>query len=279
VLLGVWESVNFPICLLIIRRIFPAAERALAAGALGFLWLVPWFLIFRHPERRAPEWTAASLASPPSRAGERAITVASSLRTVLSAPGFWGVASMGLGIIPSLYFATQWFPSFFTQALAHPYDQSLAYRLSLIYFMQDVGLWGGGALVLGLTHRGVSILSARKAVIITAYVLMMGVIAAPFVRAVDACVLILCLYVCGIGAFLGNQHAFKQDVDKRQVATVAALVGAIETGFTAFVIKRIGVVSKDTLDFAPVFFSLAGLATFALIVACVFLRPKWFRIE
>jgi ACS family D-galactonate transporter-like MFS transporter len=31
-LLGIWEAVNFPICLLIISRIFPAKERTLASG-------------------------------------------------------------------------------------------------------------------------------------------------------------------------------------------------------------------------------------------------------
>ena len=30
--LGFWEAVNFPICLMIIARIFPAKERTLAAG-------------------------------------------------------------------------------------------------------------------------------------------------------------------------------------------------------------------------------------------------------
>ena len=86
-LLGFWEAVNFPICLMIIARIFPAQERSLAsgifasgaflatltapyfviyvsnaydwrmsfvlAGALGVLWLIPWLTIFRRPEQRA----------------------------------------------------------------------------------------------------------------------------------------------------------------------------------------------------------------------------------
>jgi hypothetical protein len=124
-----------------------------------------------------------------------------------------------------------------------------------------------------------SILNSRKSVIVVAYLLMLLITVVPFVQSVNACVVLLCLYVGGIGAFLGNQHAFKQDIDRRQVATVAALVGAIETGFTAFVIKRIGVVTEETADFAPVFFALAGLATFAVVIALVFLRPNWFRFD
>jgi ACS family hexuronate transporter-like MFS transporter len=92
-LLGIWEAANFPICLLLIARIFPARERVLAngifysgaiiatlvapklviylasehhwrwafffTGALGLVWVLPWLLVFRQPERRAPNWAAA----------------------------------------------------------------------------------------------------------------------------------------------------------------------------------------------------------------------------
>jgi len=47
------------------------------------------------------------------------------LRAVLGAPGFWGIALIGLGIIPSLYFATQdgrvfRLPARMTTPTAHP---------------------------------------------------------------------------------------------------------------------------------------------------------------
>lgn len=60
---------------------------------------------------------------------------------------------------------------------------------------------------------------------------------------------------------------------------VAALVGAIETTFTAFVIQRGGFITKDTADFGPVFLLLAGLAAFAWVIALVFVRPKWLKVE
>ena len=309
-LLGFWEAVNFPICLMIIARIFPAQERSLAsgifasgaflatltapyfviyvsnaydwrmsfvlAGALGVLWLIPWLTIFRRPEQRAIHWPKNNASAPEKK---NVASVLQSYRTVFKSPGFWGVALLGLGIIPSLYFATQWFPSFFTQALGHPYDQSLARNLSIIYFMQDVGLWLGGAIVLWLSRRGMSILKSRKIVIAGAYVLMLSVLLAMQTQSVTASVIIFCVYVFGIGAILANQHAFKQDVDPKQVATVAALVGFIETGFTAFVIKEVGVITNETADFTPVFLLLAGLATFAMVIVFTLLRSKWLAIE
>jgi uncharacterized membrane protein (DUF373 family) len=92
-------------------------------------------------------------------------------------------------------------------------------------------------------------------------------------------VVILALFVFGIGAFLGNQHAFKQDVIKTKVATVSALVGFIETGFTFLVLRRIGVITNQTHDFTIIFIILSALATFALLMVYLFIRPKWFKIE
>ena len=312
-LLGVWEAVNFPICLLIIARIFPAKERSLAsgifasgaflatltapyfviyfsneynwrwsfilAGALGVVWLIPWLLIFRHPEKKSALWRASVQERAKATQDKNIASVRQSYLSVLKAPGFWGVALIGLGIIPSLYFATQWFPSFFTQALGHPYDQSLARNLSIIYFMQDVGLWAGGALVLWLSRKRFSILASRKMVMTGAYVLMLSIVFAPMIQSITASVVIFCVYVLGIGAFLANQHAFKQDVDPKQVATVAALVGFVETGFTAFVIKEIGMITEETADFTPVFWLLAGLATFSVVISYTLLRPQWLNIK
>lgn len=313
-LLGFWEAVNFPICLMIIAKIFPAKERSLAsgifasgaflatltapyfviyfsnaydwrlsfvlAGSLGIVWLIPWLLIFRHPEKRALNWNAGKVSERAKKTSTKSFnSIWQSYITILKAPGFWGVALLGLGIIPSLYFATQWFPSFFTQALNHPYDQSLARNLSLIYFMQDIGLWIGGAIVLWLSRRGISILKSRKIVIAGAYVLMLSVLFATQTQSVAASVFIFCIYVFGIGAILANQHAFKQDVDSKQVATVAALVGFIETGFTAFVIQEIGLITNNAADFTPVFLLLAGLATFAVVIVFTLLRSKWLEIN
>lgn len=313
-LLGIWEAVNFPICLLIISRIFPPKERTLAAGifasgaflatlaappfviyfsnnldwrysfilagALGILWLIPWFLIFKNPEKRSAQWMQAvkEKAGKENALRESVSNILNDYGKVLKAPGFWGVALIGLGIIPSLYFATQWFPSYFTQGLGHVYDQTLAHKLEIIYFMQDVGLWTGGILVLKLSNR-MSVLKARKMVIFIAYILMMTSLFIPFIQSMTLTVILLCIYVLGIGAFLGNQHAFKQDVVKSNVGTVSALVGFVEMMFTAFVIKRIGIITGETSDFTPVFLLLAGLATFALLVVLFFIRPKWIHIS
>ncbi len=309
-LLGFWEAVNFPVCLLIISRIFPAKERSLAsgifasgaflatlsappfviyfsnhfnwrlsflvAGTIGILWMIPWLLIFRKPEDKSSQWKEKGSQQ---QSGFRPFTWLKDYKEVAGQPGFWGVALIGIGLIPCLYFATQWFPSYFTQGLQHAYNQALSFKLSIIYFMQDIGLWTGGAVVMWLAGRNFSILKARKLVITVAYGFMLTILLLPLINSEQAAVIILALFVFGIGAFLGNQHAFKQDVLKGRVGTVSALVGFIETGFTFLVLRRIGLITNETHNFTPVFLILAALATFALLVVYFFIRPKWYRIE
>ena len=311
-LLGFWEAVNFPVCLLIISRIFPASERSLAsgifasgaflatlsappfvvyfannfnwrysfilAGAAGIFWLIPWLIIFRKPEKFSEQWVEKTGHLNQINSGFNFKEYILDYLSVAKKAGFWGVSLIGLGLIPCLYFATQWFPTYFTQGLGHAYDQSLSFKLSLIYFMQDVGLWTGGAMVMWLAKK-MSILNSRKAVITIAYFFMMSVLILPFFNSVNLSVVVLALFVFGIGAFLGNQHAFKQDVLRTKVATVAALVGFIETGFTFLVLRRIGIITNQTHDFTGVFLILASMATFSLIIVYVFIKPKWFKID
>jgi hypothetical protein len=121
-------------------------------------------------------------------------------------------------------------------------------------------------------------MKSRKAVILFAWLLMMSILLTPVYNSITASVVIFSLFVFGLGAFLGNQHAFKQDVLSTHVATVSALVGFIETAFTFLVLRKIGVLTNLTNDFTVVYIILAILATFALAMVFLFMRPKWIKI-
>ena len=203
----------------------------------------------------------------------------SSLRAIVRKPAFWGVTAVGIGIIPCLYFCTQWLPSYFTQELQQSYDQALADKLTVIYLFQDVGMWVSGAVVFWFASRGVTVLKARKAVMTAGYLLMMSVLLLFIVRNPWLNVLIFSVFIFGLGTCLSNQHAFKQDVLPGQVAAVAALVGFCETLFTSFVLQRIGNIVETTGNYQMVIWLLAGCATFAILSVALLLRRKWVVIE
>jgi ACS family hexuronate transporter-like MFS transporter len=302
-LLGLWEAASFPLCLLLVARIFPHEERSFAAGlfnsgaviaslatpslvvylstrydwrfafiltgAIGVAWLVPWLLIFRRLEARAPDLAPQALAAVPRQ------SVFADAATVLRSPAFWGVALMGIGIIPGWYFVANWLPLYFTEALGMDYGQAMAGRLTLVYLFQSAGLWAGGGLVWVLARRGRSVVGARRAVIVGSFVLMLPLFLLPLVRSVPLTVVLLCLYSFGLAAWQANLQAFKQDVSVRHVGTVAALVGFLETGFAAFVVQGVGEIAHRTGGFSAVFALLGAFFSVGLAALFVLIRPQW----
>lgn len=301
--LGVFEAVNFPICLMLIANLFPARERTLAAGIfssggflatlaapkftiyfstvynwrysfiiaglLGMIWLLPWFCIYRDKKYQKESKPSGAL---------NIKSWLSCLKAIVSRPAFWGVTAMGIGIVPCLYFCTQWLPSYFIHELHQPYDMTLANQLTVIYLFQDMGMWVSGGLVLFLSSRKVSILSARKSVISLGFLLMMSCILLFFIKNPWLNVVIFAIFIFGMGLCLANQHSFKQDVMPGQVATVSALVGFCETLFTSFVLSRIGVLVESNGNYGITIWILIGCASFCLLSALLLLRGKWIKI-
>ena len=165
---------------------------------------------------------------------------------------------MGIGLIPCLYFANTWLPSYFTHALGQDYDQVLANRLTVIYLMLDIGMWVGGALVLFMAKRHLSVLNARKSVILVAYILLMLATTVPLFDNILLTTVVLCAFVFGIGAFLCNQHAFKHDILPKYTGTVSGLVGFFETTVTFFVVKEVGRLTKADPTYETSFIMLGG---------------------
>lgn len=304
-ILGVFEAVNFPLCLMIIANIFPARERTLAsgifssggflatmaapkftiwfsmnwswrysfvvAGLLGILWLIPWWRIGRN--------LVYGKSVDNCQEGSDMKSFWISFRAVIQKPAFWGVAAVGIGIVPCLYFCTQWLPTYFTHELHQVYDQSLANKLTVIYLFQDIGMWVSGAVVFWLTGRGIAVLKSRKIVMVAGWLMMMPVAVLPFVSDPWINVAIFSSFIFGMGVCLSNQHAFKQDVIPGQVATVAALVGFIETFITSVVLKQIGVWVDSSGNFTMIVWLLCACATFAILSAFIFLRQKWITVK
>jgi hypothetical protein len=101
---------------------------------------------------------------------------------------------------------------------------------------------------------------------------MLGLAHAP---SINVAVAVLCLYVFGLGAWLANQQAFKQDVTRGRVATVVGFVGFAETMLSAVLVEHVGKITQRTGAYDTVFLAFAGLFTFAVVLAMVFMRERW----
>ena len=190
--LGLAEGGNFPACIKSVAEWFPVKERALATGifnagsnvgavaapiivpllllfaswrvaflvtgAIGFVWVIAWHLIYRKPEEH-PKLSAAELAY------IRSDPVTDQVRIpwlkLLGYRGTWANIAGTCLSAPVWWFYLNWVPGFLSKRFGINLMDAML-PLVVIYCMADIGSVGGGWLSSHLIKRGVKTLRARK---------------------------------------------------------------------------------------------------------------------
>ena len=207
--LGLGESGNFPASLKTVAEWFPSRERAfatgifnagsnvgailtpiivpwialrwgwqaafIATGALGFVWLVVWLLVYRSPETH-PKCSPAELAYIRSDPIDPVQPV--SWAQLLRYRQTWAFA-LGKGLTdPIWWFYLFWLPKFLDARYGIKLAQ-LAAPLIVIYLLADVGSVFGGWLSGAFIKRGWSVNAGRKMTMLIAAVLIVPTMFAP----------------------------------------------------------------------------------------------------
>ena len=190
--LGLGEGGNFPAAIKSVAEWFPKRERALATGifnsgtnvgavvtplvvpwitvrygwywafvitgALGFLWLIAWWLMYDTPERH-PRVTPAELAHINSDPAEATTPVP--WATLFPHREAWAFAIGKFMTDPIWWLYLFWLADFLQKK--HGLSLSgVSAPLIVIYLVADVGSIGGGWLSSALIKRGWSVNAARK---------------------------------------------------------------------------------------------------------------------
>ena len=196
--LGVGEAGNFPASIKTVAEWFPKKERALAVGvfnaganigavaapaivpwlalvagwqmafivtgALGFLWIVAWWLLYEIPSRHknvneaelayitqetAAEFATAGDAAPAAQVdGQPAVKY-----PIFANKAIWGFMSGKLLTDPIWWFFLFWLPSYLSN-IYHLDLKKLGAPLIVIYLAATIGSVGGGWLSSMLIRRG-----------------------------------------------------------------------------------------------------------------------------
>jgi ACS family hexuronate transporter-like MFS transporter len=207
--LGVGESGNFPAAIKTVAEWFPTRERAFATGifnagsnvgailtpimvpwialtwgwraafivtgALGFLWLIAWLLVYRPPEEH-PKIGAAELAHIRSDPTEPAFAV--SWFQLLKYRQTWAFAIGKFMTDPIWWFYLYWLPKFLDARYGIKLAQVTA-PLVAIYLLADVGSVYGGWLSGAFIRRGRSVNAGRKLAMLIAAVIIIPTMFAP----------------------------------------------------------------------------------------------------
>lgn len=255
-LLGIAESPNFPAATKTLAEWFPRRERAFAfgfvnagtnmgallapavvpwlatsygwewafvgTGAIGFLWLILWWPLYRPPAEH-PRVSVAELewirSDPPEPATKIPWLQLFGYRET------WAFA-IGKFLTDSMWwFYMTWFPKFLHQQ--HGLNLlSIGVPLVIIYLMADGGSLAGGWLSSFMIRRGATVNRARKTALVLCALGVLPVLAAQNISQLWLGVLVLGLATASHQGFSSNLYTLVSDMfPKNSVASVAGLGG------------------------------------------------------
>lgn len=295
--LGLGEAGNFPGAVKTVAEWFPRKERAFATGifnagtnigalltplivpiitisfgwewafiltgALGFVWLAAWWLLYHSPEehkRVTPGELAYIRSDPPEPMTKM------SWATILPHRQAWTVAVAKFMTDPIWWLYLFWIPDF----LYRNHGLSLTTMgppIVVIYLIGDVGSVGGGWLSSTLIKRGWSVNAARKTAMLTCALAVV-----PIVFAANASNLWMAVGLIGLAAaahqgWSANVYTLASDMfPKQAVGSVVGFAGMCGAIGGMLIAKITGYVLQFTGSYVPVFIIAASAYLIALLI-------------
>jgi len=327
--LGLGEAGNWPGAAKTVAVWFPARERALAmaifnsgaaigaivapplivaltayfghwqqtfvvTGALGFLWLALWWLVYDTPEKH--KWlTAAEYAVitedesvNASRKQSENVDVDSPVSSVSlpidepeRSPGWfellgyrqtWAIVISRFLVDPVWWLYITWLPLYLSNV--HGFDlKQIGLFAWVPYVAADAGSLFGGWLSGYLIGRGWSVNKARKTVIIFAAALMPAGIIAAFTPDAMVCLGLIAVVLFGFQVWINNVQTLPSDFfPQSAVGSVAGLGGTgAGIGSMIFIFTTGWVV--DHFSYTPILVTAGILAPVGTLALCLIAGP------
>lgn len=258
-LLGLGESGNFPAAVKAVAEWFPKKERALATGifnsgtsigavvapivvpwilgfygwqeafiitgALGFLWLILWWLFYeipsRHKKLSKEEFDFIHSDSEPDSEHTGSIK----WRRLLSIKQTWVFIIGKLLTDPVWWFFLFWLPSYFSSTFNLDLKKP-SLHLVIVYSATTVGSIAGGYLSSYLIRKGWPILKARKTALLVAAISVLPIILARYATDIWVAVGIISIAAAAHQAWSSNIFTIVSDmVPKKAVSSVVGIGG------------------------------------------------------
>jgi ACS family hexuronate transporter-like MFS transporter len=303
--LGLGESGNFPGAIKTVSEWFPKRERALATGifnagsnvgaiaaplmvpwialtwgwqaafivtgALGFLWLAAWLLIYRNPDE-SKRLTAAELAwirsdDEPEPGRFRWIDLLRYRQT-------WAFLIGKFMTDPIWWFYLFWLPKFLDTE--HGVTLSgLAAPLVVIYLVADVGSVGGGWLSGFLIGRGWSVNAGRKVTMLLAAVLIVPTAFVPAVDSMWVAVGMVSVAAASHQWWSANVFTTASDMFPRRAVASVVGIGGFAGAMGGVLFQRLtGLILEATGSNYAIVFAICGSAYVLALLIMHLLVPR-----
>ena len=297
--LGLGEAGNFPAAVRATADWFPKKERAFATGifnsgsnvgailtpllvpiividlalgwqgafiitgALGFGWLIAWWLIYREPEGNA-RVNAAELSHIRSDPVEPTTPIA--WGELLKHRQTWAFAMGKFLTDPIWWFFLFWLPDFFGKNYGLDL-KTFGPALIAIYLMADVGSIAGGWFSSFLIKRGWSVNAGRKSAMLLCAVCVLPVSLAIYAENLAIAVGIIGLAAAAHQGWSANLFTLASDLmPRRAVASVVGLGGMAGAVGGMMMAKYAGYVLENVGSYTPIFLAIGSMYLIALAV-------------
>jgi ACS family hexuronate transporter-like MFS transporter len=263
--LGVTEAGNFPAAIKSVAEWFPKKERALATGifnsganvgaiiapltvpfiaaqwgwkwafiitgAIGFIWLIFWFLIYEVPKKHKKlskaEFDYIHSDQEEQAVEEPAVYESISWAKLLGFRQTWAFAIGKLLTDPIWWFYLFWLPDFL-ESQYHLSKTEIAIPVALVYTISTIGSIGGGWLPLWLIRKNWTVYKARRTSMLIFALCVMPIVFAQVLGSMNMwfAVLIIGLAAAAHQAWSANIFTTVSDMfPKRATASVTGIGG------------------------------------------------------
>lgn len=311
--LGLSEAGNFPACIKTVAEWFPKKERALATGifnsgtnvgamitpivvpwiattwgwraaflvtgSLGFLWVILWWIVYRHPHEH-PSLTPSELAYIRSDPPDSAARVP--WASLFAHRQTWVFIAGKFMTDPIWYMWSYWIPDYLNKA--HGIKITLSQvgpPMIAIYLMTDVGSIAGGWISSHLIKRGWTVNSARKtAMLLCALCVVPVFLASVPMNLSPAWGLWLPVLLIGLAAsahqgFSANLYTLVSDtVPRHAVSSVIGIGGMAGAVGGMFMAKAVGQILDRTHNNYLIPFIIASFAYLVALLVVHAINPR-----
>jgi ACS family hexuronate transporter-like MFS transporter len=295
--LGIGESGNFPASIKTVAEWFPKKERALATGifnagtnvgalgtpllvpliveywgwyeafiftgALGFIWLIFWVLIYKKPEED-PKLSKAELAYIQSDPPEPTTRIP--WARLFPHRQTWAFAIGKFLTDPIWWVYLFWLPDF----LNKQYNLDLknfGIPLAVIYIIADIGSIGGGWISGVFIKRGWSINKSRKTAMLICALAVVPIVFASMTSDLWVAVLLVGLAAAAHQGWSANIFTTASDMfPKQAVGSVVGIGGMAGAVGGMFIAKLVAYILETTGSYVPIFAIAASAYLIALLV-------------
>jgi ACS family hexuronate transporter-like MFS transporter len=296
-LLGLGEAALFPVCIKTVAEWFPKRERAtatgifnsganignmtvplvvpllvsvlswrgafVAAGSLGYVWLIFWMTIYRAPEQHRSV-SKAELDLILSDAAEKISRVPWS--HVIPCKETWAFAIVKFLTDPIWWFYLFWLP-LYLQTTFQLSLRGCQLPITIVYAVSLVGSVYGGSISSGLIKRGVSPNAARKIAMTICAACVVPVISAPFLHNLWLVVAVVGLATAGHQGWSATVFTLPSDMfPKAAVASVTGIGGMAGAIGGVLLQPATGIIVQYTHSYVPLFVLACLAYPLALLV-------------